>query len=295
VRAGYFAVQVLPYSADGSSASTPTTLTDALPTLTSSNGYDGVPASWVDPTTGLPYQLTFGFTGSTGADVEVHEITNVTAETISAPAPVLGLNVTDSTSHVMTVGIPTTFIFTPSVAATGGPESEDLSLTGSFPLGITPDLAAASGTGWTCAAGSSTRSFTCTYATPAAGIQPGASATPLAIPATASTPSSTPLVVSATVSSKDGLAASGQDRVTVVAAPVTKPEAPVTPPPVTIAPSSTTPTAPAPTTKPASVPATHTGEPWAGGTLWDAALATMIGGGTALVATARRRRATERP
>jgi len=287
VPAGDFLVQFLPYAYDAS----PQTLEGTLPQLTQANNYEGVPQSWVDPSTGLPYQLTFGFTGSTGGAVEVHEITNVTAETISAKAPTLGLNVTDNTNHVMTVGIPTTFTFTPSVAASGGTESDALSLTGTFPSGITPDLAAASGMGWTCAAGASTGSFTCTYATPSAGIQPGASATPLAIPATASAPSSTSLVVSAKVSSDDALAASGQDAVTVVAAPVTKPEAPVTPP-VTTSPSSTV---PSPTTKPASVPATHTGEPWAGGTLWDAVLATMIGGGTALVALGRRRRATERP
>jgi len=304
VPAGEFAVQVLPYAfgpSGYSQAAKPTLLTGALPTLDDSNDYDGVPSSWVDPQTGLPYQLTFGFTGSTGAVFETHEITDLLASTISAPAPVLGLDVTDNTSHTMTVGIPTNFTFTPSVTTSGGPESQDLKLTVSFPTGITPDLAGASGTGWTCTAGASAETFACSYATPSSGIARGASAAPLTIPATASSPSSTRLVVSAKVSSTDGLPASGSDSVTVVAAPVTKTAPPVSQP-TTTQPTTTQPTTQPtttqpttqPTTKPASVPATHTGEPWAGRTLWDAVVATMIGGGASLVLMGRRR-AIERP
>lgn len=267
VAARTYAVQLLPYAAANADtlATTPTELSGSLPTLTSSNDYDGLPASWVDPNTGLPYQLAFGFTASTGEYVETHEITNVEVDTV---APALDLTVTDSVNHVMTAGVPATFVFTPGLAADGGSVTQALTLSGTFPSGIIPDVAGASGTGWTCAAGSATGSFTCTYATPSSGIAPGNSVPPVSIPATAPSASSVPLTVSATVSSPGAVSASGSDSVTVVATQ---------------------------TKTPTTVPVTHTGEPWAGGTLWFAWFTALAGGGVLLVVTAERRARASRP
>lgn len=58
----------------------------------------GFPPSWYDATTGIPYQLTFGWAGSTGGEKEIHEITNAIVTTLDGTAATLTMSVTDSAS-----------------------------------------------------------------------------------------------------------------------------------------------------------------------------------------------------
>lgn len=57
-------------------------LQGTLPTVTAGDPY---PSSWIDPTTGLPYEITFGWTSSTGAVTELHEVNDAEVHT---PTPV---------------------------------------------------------------------------------------------------------------------------------------------------------------------------------------------------------------
>jgi len=243
----------------------PLVMQGALPTLDAANDYGGLPASWVNPATELPYRLTFGLAATTGGATEVHEITDLVARTIYRPA--LGLALTDNSEHVLTPGKATTFTFTPSVSDLGGAEYDNLVLSGTFPQGVTPDVSATSGLGWTCASGATAESFQCTYATPLTGLQPGTTVQSVSIPATLSSSAATgPFVVEGSLSSADATNApvTAQDTLTVLA-------------PTSIQ-------TPAPT-----VPPTHTGEPWAGDVGWEAGVAALIVGGGGLIVAQRRR------
>jgi hypothetical protein len=44
----------------------------------------GYPSSWINPTTHLPYEMTFGWTASFGANNEVHEVNNVNVTPVTA-------------------------------------------------------------------------------------------------------------------------------------------------------------------------------------------------------------------
>src|ERR1035441_6529926 len=56
------------------------TLTGALPTTTNNPALATFPASWINPATGIPYQLTFGWTASTGGSNEYHEVNQLRSE-----------------------------------------------------------------------------------------------------------------------------------------------------------------------------------------------------------------------
>ena len=56
------------------------------------------PSSWINPTTGIPYQLDIGWAGSTGGVKDAHEIdANTVASTLGAP-PAYSITDTDSGS-----------------------------------------------------------------------------------------------------------------------------------------------------------------------------------------------------
>src|ERR1035441_8131048 len=63
------------------------TLTGALPTTTNNAALATFPASWINPATGIPYQLTFGWTASTGGSNEYHEVNQLTATTLIGAVP----------------------------------------------------------------------------------------------------------------------------------------------------------------------------------------------------------------
>ncbi len=72
VPAGDYGVAWVPL--DGS----PEFYVGPLPSTTNGGIPSGLyPEGWINPTTGIPYQLGFGWVGSTGAVTDVHEVSNV--------------------------------------------------------------------------------------------------------------------------------------------------------------------------------------------------------------------------
>ena len=62
------------------------------------------PSSWLEPTTGIPYQLAFGFAASTGGSNDVHEVRNVQVQPLfSNPARAV-LQITDSAAGHLVPG-----------------------------------------------------------------------------------------------------------------------------------------------------------------------------------------------
>jgi hypothetical protein len=75
------------------------TLVGKLPT--SGNGLlptGAIDSSWIDPATGMPYQLSFGWTGATGSNNEIHEVNLTSASSLGGSPPVLNLTSTDRTA-----------------------------------------------------------------------------------------------------------------------------------------------------------------------------------------------------
>src|SRR5580658_624055 len=78
------------------------TLSGTLPSLIGNSL--GIPAAWYNATTGLPYQLTFGWSASTGSHNEFHEISTLTSSTLNGPLPKLQLTDADNSSGVLMQG-----------------------------------------------------------------------------------------------------------------------------------------------------------------------------------------------
>ena len=117
------------------------------------------PSSWLEPTTGIPYQLAFGFAASTGGFNDVHEVRNVQVQPLfSNPARAV-LQITDSAAGHLVPGTPVSYSVTPSISPLGGSENQPISFTDTFPVGVTPGTA--SGTNWSCS--TSGQTVTCTY------------------------------------------------------------------------------------------------------------------------------------
>lgn len=151
-------------------------VTGALPKLDASSNAAGVDPSWIDPATGYPYKLTYGFTAGTGGATDVHEVTDLVATTAAGAVPVLTARTGGATS-VAHAGSGTVTV-TPTVSADGGSETRAVRTTTTFPTGVTPSADGATGTGWTCSA--SGQVVTCEQA--AADRAPGTDLPTLTIP-----------------------------------------------------------------------------------------------------------------
>jgi hypothetical protein len=139
-------------------ASAQTVVTGALPNL-KDPAYDNlVNPSWYDPTTGLPYKLTYGWVASTGGSTDVHEVNYLNAETVNGPVPVLTATSTVSTATPQQ-GSSAVYTVSPSLSSVGGDETAPVKVTTSFPSGITPTAYA--GTDYSCTLSGQTE--TCTY------------------------------------------------------------------------------------------------------------------------------------
>ena len=181
------------------------------------------PSSWIDPTTGIPYQLTFGWTSSTGGSNEIHEVTGLGAQSLNGPIPVLAVGNVDNESGEFLAGNQAVYTLSPSVSSdggAGGSESSEITLTDTFPTGITPGTATAP-SDWACVTAGQV--VTCTY-TPSSAIAAGSSLPDVTIPATISSGVSGSLSAVARISSVDGDPGTATD-----AATVTKLTASVTP------------------------------------------------------------------
>lgn len=191
-------------------ASSRQTLSGSLPSVAGL----GFPASWYDPTTGIPYQLTFGWVGSTGGDMEVHEVNDVSAGTVSGIPPTLTASVMDSAGGAPASG--STFDYNVTIGNQSGASTDPgpVSVTDTLPAGETPVSTGMGTNGWSCTISGQTVS--CQNAGPLAG---GAILPTLVIPATVTAAGGTELTDTATASSNDSDPATGQDTVTVATSP----------------------------------------------------------------------------
>ncbi len=78
--------------------------TGALP----STGNGGIPSglypsSWINSATGIPYQLGFGWVGSTGGDTDYHDVSHVSVSTLQQ-VPVLSAAISDSDNGQVPAG-----------------------------------------------------------------------------------------------------------------------------------------------------------------------------------------------
>ena len=117
------------------------------------------PASWLEPSTGIPYQLAFGFAASTGGSNDVHEVRNVQVQPLFTNPANPNLQLTDSAAGHLVAGTPVTYTATPSLTTQGGSENQPLNFTDTFPAGVVPGTA--SGTDWSCSTAGQT--VTCGY------------------------------------------------------------------------------------------------------------------------------------
>jgi hypothetical protein len=190
VPARSFAMRVTPYS------SAPQTLISALPTIDPTLAF---PAGWVDPDTGLPYQLSFGWGASTGGSNEIHEIGQLQTQTLSGKLPVFALDVANGSYRAGEQG---TVQVTPRLDASAGAESRQATVTTTFPAGLTPQSGSfTTANGYSCA--TTSQVSTCRYA-PSTPVAAGSSLPVLDIPV--AVPSSTApgsYTVTAKVSSTD--------------------------------------------------------------------------------------------
>lgn len=169
------------------------------------------PSGWVNPATGIPYQLGFGWVGSTGSDTDIHEISNGAITTV-LPVPVLTTGISDSDAGQLPLGGTDTYTLNAGVASTGGNENDQITMTATLPTGVTPGTA--TGIGWSCTTAGQT--VTCTYEPP---VTAGTSLPNVTFPASISTSAPTAagaLTSSVKVSSNDGAPASANDAGTAV-------------------------------------------------------------------------------
>jgi hypothetical protein len=192
VPAGDYAVAVTPIG--GSKES----FVGVLPTASNGEIPGGtIPPAWINPKTGLPYQLTIGWVGSTGGATDIHEITDAKAETLSGKLPGLAasLSVQGAATHATA-----TYTLHAATTASGGPETQSIVVTDTFPLSVTPRSSGAGGTGWVCSV--TGQKVTCTYAVSGA-LAPGTALPPLSMPVTVDGPAGTTITDAAAVGSND--------------------------------------------------------------------------------------------
>jgi len=136
-------------------------LNGTLPNLNTSN--PGIPSGWVNPSTGLPYQLTFGWTASTGGSNEYHEVNTLSSTTLNGALPLLQMTDADTSAGVLRQGVAGSFVLTPALATTGAggaDEAQPITVTDTFSTGIVPGTP--TGTSWNCSA-SSGQTVSCTF------------------------------------------------------------------------------------------------------------------------------------
>ena len=86
--------------------------------LPSASAYE--PSSWLEPASGIPYQLAFGFAASTGGSNDVHEVRNVQVQPLFSNPARASLQITDSAAGHLVAGAPVTYSVTPSISSEGG-------------------------------------------------------------------------------------------------------------------------------------------------------------------------------
>ncbi len=133
--------------------------------------------SWVDPVTGYPYKLTFGWTGGNGGQYDYHEVSHGHATTALGATPALEATLSGDTTIAPTRS--STVTIASNLSTTEGSEDESVIATTTFPAGFTPTVAANSG--WVCVIAG--QQNTCTH-TSATTIEPGDDLPSLVLPYT---------------------------------------------------------------------------------------------------------------
>ncbi|MDX6210731.1 MAG: hypothetical protein QOE24_3122 [Frankiales bacterium] len=200
IPANSYLIQVTPYATATGGAGTAMQLTGLLPTKANNTVLAGYPASWINQATGVPYQVSFGWVASTGGSTEIHEVANLVATTLSGQLPVLTLGMSDNESGQFLAGNHADLTLSPAVSPTGGQETNPLTVTDTFPAGITPGTATSSSL-WTCTTVGQT--VTCTYA-PASAIAAGTSLPTIDVPVTIAGNAASPLTNTSRIGSIDG-------------------------------------------------------------------------------------------
>ncbi len=196
--------------------STQQTLSGPMPTTLNGEIPGGLyPASWVNPTTGLPYQFDFGFVGSTGGSTDIHEVNNVVA-TSNGPTPVLSTALSTSPASVQN-GQTLTYTANVTVSASGSAETDPIYVADTFPSGETPTATGLGGTNWSCSITGQT--VNCTYA--AGTYAPGTALSPLAMPVVIGSPGGTNFTDTYFASSYDSYGSNSTATITVAASPQT--------------------------------------------------------------------------
>jgi hypothetical protein len=172
-----------------------------------------LPDGWLD-SSGVPKQLTFGWSASTGAVQDYHTISNVSVDSLIGTPPQLGVTLTDNSGGNAHSG--QTVVYTAVTKVTAADETKPITLTDTFPSDLVPQTTGLGGDGWTCDVDGQT--VTCTSATPVAAGDSLSVAMPVlvSIP-NGSAPMSTPDTV--TVSSDDANPSNDADTETYAAAP----------------------------------------------------------------------------
>jgi hypothetical protein len=181
-------------------------LTGALP-----NASSILPSGWYNAS-GIPYQMTFGWVGSTGGDDDVHEVNLVQSGTISGTPPQLSATVADNASGAPPHDSNMDYTVDVSNASGAGTESDAITATATIPSGETPVNTGSGwsgGTGWSCSTAG--QIVTCTDS---GGLAAGAESS-ITIPVDVTAAGGSHLTDSVTVSSNDANPASASDTVVV--------------------------------------------------------------------------------
>lgn len=189
--------------------STPVDIDGPLPNAMDLSGLD-FPADWYNPTTGVPYQLSFGFGGFNGDITDNHEVSNLQVNTLSSQVGVYSLS--SQAPGTWTTGVARTVSVTPSLASGQGDDQTGAIVTTTFPDGLTPGTA--TGTNYTCT--TSGQVVTCTWDGMMTPITAGSTLPAIEIPATAANTGT--FTVSSIVSSRTSSPATSQVQITTGAA-----------------------------------------------------------------------------
>lgn len=183
--------------------------TGALPTTSNNAELAAVATAnptWFNSTTHLPYQLTFGWTASTGGSNEYHAVSGLKAASLNGQIPLLNLTNTDSEGTTLLSGSQVNYTLTPSLATSlngtgdGGNESDPVTVTDTFPTGITPGTA--TGTGWSCT--TTVQTVSCTDTSTSTVNAGSVIGSPITVPATVASNAAGTLTAVARMSSDDG-------------------------------------------------------------------------------------------
>ncbi|WP_426563776.1 Ig-like domain repeat protein [Angustibacter sp. McL0619] len=179
----------------------PMQLTGSLPTGQRLTDL-GFPPGYVDPATGLPYQLTFGWAASTGGNNEIHEINMLRSNTLNGKVPALTLTVSDNQDGHLVAGNHAVVTVAPGLVAGEGAEDQPVTVNTTFPPGLTPSLPTTPD--YSCSV--SGQLVTCRYS-PSTAIPAGSSLPPLDIPVDVDPTATGAATITSKASSNDALPA----------------------------------------------------------------------------------------